>query len=224
MLGAAGCWSIRRGSATELHALCRRPRRVLHRRRGDDRLRAHRHAVRLRAGRRRPDVMCLSKGITGGFLPMGATLASRAPLRGVLVGGPGPDVLPQLVLHRQPDRLRRRRSPTWRSGRASRCWIASARSPPTCATAAGLPRPRRDRGHPRSAGPSRRSNCGRRSPAISRSWRPASTASSFRAACCCVPIGNVVYVLPPYCISSDELDGIYDVIDDCLAALRNRSL
>jgi adenosylmethionine-8-amino-7-oxononanoate aminotransferase len=38
------------------------------------------------------------------------------------------------------------------------------------------------------------------------------------------PIGNVVYVLPPYCISSDELDGIYDVIDDCLAALRNRSL
>ena len=38
------------------------------------------------------------------------------------------------------------------------------------------------------------------------------------------PIGNVVYVLPPYCIRRDELDGIYDVIDDCLAALRNRSL
>ncbi len=38
------------------------------------------------------------------------------------------------------------------------------------------------------------------------------------------PIGNVVYLLPPYCISNDELDGIYDVIEDCLAALRDRSL
>ena len=33
------------------------------------------------------------------------------------------------------------------------------------------------------------------------------------------PIGNVVYLLPPYCITNDELDGIYDVIEDCLAAL-----
>jgi adenosylmethionine---8-amino-7-oxononanoate aminotransferase len=38
------------------------------------------------------------------------------------------------------------------------------------------------------------------------------------------PIGNVVYVLPPYCISTDELDRIYDVIDESLAAVRNRSL
>ncbi len=38
------------------------------------------------------------------------------------------------------------------------------------------------------------------------------------------PIGNVVYVLPPYCITNEELDGIYDVIEDSLAALRDRSL
>ena len=38
------------------------------------------------------------------------------------------------------------------------------------------------------------------------------------------PLGNVVYLLPPYCTSNDELDGIYDVIEDCMAALRDRSL
>lgn len=30
------------------------------------------------------------------------------------------------------------------------------------------------------------------------------------------PLGNVIYVLPPYCISDDDLDIIYEVIDDCL--------
>jgi adenosylmethionine---8-amino-7-oxononanoate aminotransferase len=30
-------------------------------------------------------------------------------------------------------------------------------------------------------------------------------------------LGNVVYVLPPYCITAPELDRIYDAIDDSLA-------
>ena len=38
------------------------------------------------------------------------------------------------------------------------------------------------------------------------------------------PLGNVVYLLPPYCITEQELDWIYDVIDDCLATLRDRNL
>lgn len=34
------------------------------------------------------------------------------------------------------------------------------------------------------------------------------------------PLGNVVYVLPPYCTTKDELDRIYDVIEESLDALK----
>ena len=28
------------------------------------------------------------------------------------------------------------------------------------------------------------------------------------------PLGNVIYVLPPYCVTSSELDRLYDTIDE----------
>ena len=31
------------------------------------------------------------------------------------------------------------------------------------------------------------------------------------------PLGNVVYVMPPYCIAGNKLDRIYDVIEESLA-------
>ena len=55
-----------------------------------------------------PDVMCLSKGITGASADGGD--ARQSPLYEAFWSADrGPDVLPQLVLHRQRDRLRRRR-------------------------------------------------------------------------------------------------------------------
>jgi len=30
------------------------------------------------------------------------------------------------------------------------------------------------------------------------------------------PLGNIIYILPPYCISDDDLDIIYEAIADCL--------
>ena len=30
------------------------------------------------------------------------------------------------------------------------------------------------------------------------------------------PLGNTIYVLPPYCITAAELDMIYDAIADCV--------
>jgi adenosylmethionine-8-amino-7-oxononanoate aminotransferase len=33
------------------------------------------------------------------------------------------------------------------------------------------------------------------------------------------PLGHVVYILPPYCITAEDLDRIYDVIHDALDAL-----
>ena len=56
-----------------------------------------------------PDCMCLAKGITGGYLPLAATLATERDLRGLPRRARGvPDLLPRPHLHRQPARLRRR--------------------------------------------------------------------------------------------------------------------
>ena len=61
--------------ARALHALRRPPDR----RRDHDRLRPHRDAVRVRAGRAsRPTSCCLSKGITGGYLPLSCVLSTDA--------------------------------------------------------------------------------------------------------------------------------------------------
>ena len=55
------------------------PRRAPHRRRDHDGLRPHRNDVRVRAGgAAAPDFMCLSKGITGGYLPLSCVLCSDA--------------------------------------------------------------------------------------------------------------------------------------------------
>jgi adenosylmethionine---8-amino-7-oxononanoate aminotransferase len=66
--------------ARAVHAL----RRAADRRRDHDRLRPHRHDVRVRAGGIAPDLMCLSKGITGGYLPLSVRAHHRRRLRGVL--------------------------------------------------------------------------------------------------------------------------------------------
>ncbi len=35
------------------------------------------------------------------------------------------------------------------------------------------------------------------------------------------PLGNVIYVLPPYCVTSDELDGLYAAIDEAAGLAGN---
>lgn len=170
-----------------------------------------------------PDVMCLSKGITGGFLPMGATLATRRLYEAYLSDDRGrmffhsssytgnpiacAAALANLeIWEREPvlDRIgaitakHAERLPAFR-GREE---IADARQ---CGSIAALEL--------------RAPNAGYLSELAPRLYRFFLSRGVLLR-----PIGNVVYVLPPYCISSDELDGIYDVIDDCLAALRNRDL
>ena len=63
----------------------RPPRRAADLRRGGHRLRPHRPDVRLRArGRRARLLLCLAKGITGGYLPLAATLATERIYEGFL--------------------------------------------------------------------------------------------------------------------------------------------
>ena len=119
--GAAGMWMQPPGYLRAARELCTPPRRAPHLRRGGDRLRPHRDDVRLRAGGITPDLLCLAKGITGGYLPLAATLATEeifersSALRGRT------RLLPRPHLHRQSARLRRRRSPASTSSSASAC-------------------------------------------------------------------------------------------------------
>ena len=54
-----------------------------------------------------PDLLCLAKGLTGGYLPLAATLATERDLRGLPRRPRGAaHLLPRPHLHRQPARLR----------------------------------------------------------------------------------------------------------------------
>ncbi len=55
-----------------------------------------------------PDFLCLAKGLTGGYLPLAATLTTERDLRGLPRRARGAaHLLPRPHLHRQPARLRR---------------------------------------------------------------------------------------------------------------------
>ncbi len=84
-----------------------------HRRRDHDRLRAHRHVLRSRAGRHHARLPLLSKGLTGGYLPLSVVLTRDADLRGVLRRRRHARVSPLAFVHRQS------RSPAARRSRRS---------------------------------------------------------------------------------------------------------
>ena len=33
------------------------------------------------------------------------------------------------------------------------------------------------------------------------------------------PLGNVIYILPPYCIETEDLHRVYDVIEEAIGAV-----
>lgn len=170
-----------------------------------------------------PDVMCLSKGITGGFLPMGATLATR-----------------------------RLYDAFWSEDRGRMFFHSSSYTGNPIACAAALANlgvwetePVLERIKAIAAVHARRLPGLREHPLVADVRHRGSIAAIEIAGAgtgylselsprlygfylsrgvLLRPIGNVVYLLPPYCVTNDELDGIYDVIEDSLAALRTRSL
>jgi adenosylmethionine-8-amino-7-oxononanoate aminotransferase len=93
--GASGMLCAEPADVRALGEACRAARRAAHLRRGGHRLRADRDPLRLRAVRLRPDLLCLGKGITGGYLAMSATVASGEVFDAFL----GPDLGPQTFFH-----------------------------------------------------------------------------------------------------------------------------
>ncbi len=65
-----------------------------------------------------PDILCLAKGLSGGSLPLAATLSTPAIFDAHYSRRPQPDVFPFQLLHRQSGGLRGGVSPISKSGRS----------------------------------------------------------------------------------------------------------
>lgn len=165
-----------------------------------------------------PDIMCLSKGLTGGFLPLAATVATRS-------------------IHESfcaPDRRR-----TFFHGHSytanplgCAAAIASLKifdSEPVFERIAAIERVHRERApalreHPavgdvRMIGTVAAIELREEDPGYFSSVRPFLYDFYLRRGVLLRPLGNVVYILPPYVITAEELHGVYDVIAESLDRL-----
>ena len=165
-----------------------------------------------------PDLMCLSKGLTGGFLPLGATLATEAAVRRVplddrtrtlfhghsFTANPIACAAALASLALLDDASAERRA----SDRASRIARPRAR----LATLAG-----RRRTCACSARCSRSSSTSADGGYLS-DVGPALRRFALERGVLLRPLGNTVYVLPPYCATDADLARAYDVIAEFVEA------
>ncbi|MCD8562700.1 MAG: adenosylmethionine--8-amino-7-oxononanoate transaminase [Alphaproteobacteria bacterium] len=167
-----------------------------------------------------PDLMCLSKGLTGGFLPMGLTLASR-------------DIYNAFYA---PDRARTFYHSTSFTGNALSCAAALA------SLEIWDEEPVQERIQAIEASHSKAATTFKNNPHVQNvrvkgsilaldiaapeagylsNMAPLLAEFYLENGVLLRPIGNCVYVLPPYCITSDELERIYDVIHRSLDYIRH---
>ncbi len=167
-----------------------------------------------------PDLMCLSKGLTGGFLPMGATLASA-------------EIYDAFY---SQDRARTFFHSSSYTGNAIACAAAAANlevfeKEPVAARIAAVT----ERHAQRLAAFAGRAEVAdiRQTGTIAAIELNAPDAGYFAAlgprlnrfylerGVLLRPLGNVVYVLPPYCIRAEELAQVYETIDESLGLVRS---
>ncbi len=168
-----------------------------------------------------PDIMCLSKGMTGGFLPMGATLCTGA-VREVF---------------RSQDRTRTFFHGHSYTGNPLACaaGIASLKifeSEPVFDRIAGIERIHAERlpslkSHPavvdvRSIGTVAALELGAEDVGYLSDLRPFLYDFFLAKGVLLRPLGNIVYILPPYAIRPSELHRVYDVIEEALDRLPDR--
>ena len=160
-----------------------------------------------------PDIMCLSKGITGGFLPLGATVCSSA-VREVF---------------RSDDRTRTFFHGHSYTGSPLACaaGIASLQifeSEPVFERIAAIERVHRERlpglkSHPvvgdaRAIGTVAAIEIEAEDSGYLSKLRPFLYNFFLEKGVLLRPLGNIVYILPPYVITQDELHFVYDVISE----------
>jgi adenosylmethionine---8-amino-7-oxononanoate aminotransferase len=163
-----------------------------------------------------PDLMCLSKGLTGGFLPMGVTLASA-------------EIYDSFY---SPDRARTFFHSSSYAGNAIACAAAVANleiwdSEPVMerigsiarhhATALKQLAGRTPVAEVRQTGTIAAVEMKAEDSGYLARLGPKLNAFYLERNVLLRPLGNVIYVLPPYCTGAAELDRVYGVIDESLA-------
>ena len=165
-----------------------------------------------------PDLMCLSKGITGGFLTMGVTLCTDR-VEGAF---------------RSEDRLHTFYHGHSYTGNALACAAANAslqifEDEPVFDRIATIARINAERlaqlrglhqaGETRQIGTIGAIELRAEDAGYLSSMRPKLYQFFLERGVLLRPLGNVVYVLPPYVISPDELHRVYDVIQEAIQTL-----
>jgi adenosylmethionine-8-amino-7-oxononanoate aminotransferase len=165
-----------------------------------------------------PDLMCLSKGITGGFLAMGVTLCTDKVE----------------AAFRSEDRLHTFYHGHSYTGNALACAAANASlqifdDEPVFDRIATIARINAERlaqlrglhqvGETRQIGTIGAIELRAGDAGYLSAMRPKLYQFFLERGVLLRPLGNVVYVLPPYVISPDELHRVYDVIEEAVQAL-----
>ncbi len=162
-----------------------------------------------------PDMMCLSKGITGGFLPMGATLVTGE----IFDAFGGPDSK-RVFWHGHSY-----------TGNPLACAAAVAsleifRTEPVFERIAGIAAVHAERlsgirrhprtGDTRSIGTVAAIELRDDEPGYLSGVGPKLYRFFLERNILLRPLGNVIYFLPPYCIDSGDLHRVYDVIEEAI--------
>jgi adenosylmethionine-8-amino-7-oxononanoate aminotransferase len=160
-----------------------------------------------------PDILCTSKGLTGGSVPLAATLATDAIFRA----------------HFSTDRAKTFFHSSSYTANPIACAAALAnvgiwRDEPVTERVGALSRMQaekvaRFRDDPRFENVRTAGTIAALDLRVGKAGYLAEVGPKLRAfflerGLLVRPLGNVVYVLPPYCVTSDELDRLYDAVDE----------
>ncbi|MGE5325170.1 MAG: adenosylmethionine--8-amino-7-oxononanoate transaminase, partial [Actinomycetota bacterium] len=163
-----------------------------------------------------PDLMCLSKGITGGFLPMGATLCTEAIHREF--SGPGraffhghsytanplacAAAVANLEIFETEDVLGRISTIAARHRKRLQYFAAHPKvhEARQIGSIAAIELKVADAGYFSAI-------------------KPRLYKFFLQRGVLLRPLGHVIYILPPYCISAEDLDCVYDVIEEAVESV-----
>lgn len=160
-----------------------------------------------------PDILCTSKGLTGGSVPLAATLASDAVFRA----------------HFSTDRAKTFFHSSSYTANPIACAAALAniavwRNEPVAERIAALSRIQAEQvarfeGDPRFENVRTTGTIAALDLRVDRAGYLAVVGPKIRAfflnrEMLVRPLGNVIYVMPPYCVTSSELDGLYEAVDE----------
>ncbi|ODT06270.1 MAG: adenosylmethionine--8-amino-7-oxononanoate transaminase [Mesorhizobium sp. SCN 65-20] len=160
-----------------------------------------------------PDILCTSKGLTGGSVPLAATLATDAVFRA----------------HFSTDRAKTFFHSSSYTANPIACAAALAnveiwRNEPVAERVTALSRMQADkvarfRDDPRFENIRTTGTIAALDLRVGKAGYLAEVGPKLRAfflerGLLVRPLGNVIYVLPPYCVTSTELDRLYDAVDE----------